>query len=707
METAGTLLETALASSQTLDEQPGPTMLDESTVERVLVAHQISTSASVPKPSHLTANRLRFRGTKTLTGVTSEGNVAAPDAVEHVPFEFDWSLSSGLNGVGSDKNLRGKSSVLRIIMWALRGRCDLQPEVRRWVDHVQFEFSVDSDDYSVDFDVDHDNHDYPHGVLTRERNGVITTVGSFARPEEFEEVMGVTMMSALGLPAIASQAEGQRVQHVWPTYAGALIIRGDTLDNLLGDVSFAGLPSRLLSMFVGTEWAAARAEATTATTIAKTKLQGLDKSAQEHADAMSEAHQGALKAVDEVQKKIDLLSIDGLDAEKLDEALREIPALDAEAARLSKVLRDAQNELADSEANLKAEQARRHQELEDAVAVRFFQNLKPTVCPRCSAPVTADRIDAESTGDACSVCTTHLDMDAHGHDLVLSSTASEDDRHRFEHSAVISATVQGASSAGEAEDDIDDVVDDLIALAQAATDSRARLNAANQQLNTAEERRAQFAQLLDANRDAVSNARKLQDLQVRHARAEGAAEALAPQDGPVGPDRASLEALRFELAILQAAEKVTTEWVRDGQRDRLRDLSDSVVKLAREFGMPHLTSVDLSGGATMKVTKGGSTGPYSGTERGEKLRLKLATAIALIQQGRTTGIGRHPGMLFVDSPGSEEVNDDDFDTMLEALHREASAAGIQVFVGTCHTDQLVSLLGEERCRIGRGNNFVW
>lgn len=651
-----------------------------------------------------------FRGTKTLTGVTAYGEATDPDSIEYVPFEFDWTLASGLNGVGSDRNLRGKSSVLRIIMWALRGRCDLQPEVREWIDHVELEFSVDADQYHVAFDVAHDDHHYAHGSLRRTRQGLATEVGSFSRADEFEELMGATMMQALGLPAIASQAEGQRMQHVWPTYAGALIIRGDTLDNLLGEVSFAGLPSRLLSMFVGTEWAAARAEAVTAATIAKSKLAEIEKSTQNHATAMNDAYQKALESVSEARSSLDGLGLTVVDSTLVQDALDQLPGLDAEASRLARIVRDAQNDLAQADSQLKSEQARRHQELEDAVAVRFFQNLRPTVCPRCSAPVTSERIQAEATGASCSVCTTGLDIDAHGHHLVLSSTVSDLDRQRIERSAITSAPHSHNSyDAGDEEsaDEIDDIVDDLIALANAKGEAQKRADSAVKELKLVEESRGRQAAVLDANRDAVAETQSRQSMLIALARAEGAAAALAPTGGPVGPDRATVDTLRAELTILDAAEKVTTKWVHDAQGQRLEKLSSSVLKLARAFGMPNLTSVELSGGATMKVTKGGAPSPYGKTERGEKLRLKLATAIALIQQGREAGVGRHPGMLFVDSPGAEEINNDDFDSMLEALHREASAADIQVLVGTCHTDQLVELLGEDHCRIGRGNNFVW
>ena len=109
----------------------------------------------------------------------------------------------------------------------------------------------------------------------------------------------------------------------------------------------------------------------------------------------------------------------------------------------------------------------------------------------------------------------------------------------------------------------------------------------------------------------------------------------------------------------------------------------------------------------MQVTTGGKDTWYSKVERGEMLRLKVATAVALIEQAQALGVGRHPGLLFVDSPGSEEMDEDDFDTMLEALNDAATASDIQVIVATRHVDSLVDLLDEDRLRIGRGTNYVW
>lgn len=665
-------------------------VFDEHEVDQIFHEHQVTTAVAVPTPSRLQARFLLFRGIKTLTGVDSFGAKQDSNYTEKVPYEFRWALQPGLNGVGSDGNLRGKSSVLRILMWCLRGRCDLQPDVLSWIDRVEFEFLVDTDVYRVEFDVIHANQHHPNGVLTLSRNGVETNLGRFETNDQFEELMGATMLRALGLPTIASQTEGQRVQHLWPTYAGALVIRGDGLDYLLGDVPYAGLPSRLLSIFVGTEWAAVRAEATTAHSIAKHRLNDLERAAEEHARALSGAYASAQAVLEKARDEADRLTGADVNFEELKRARSEIARLDTEVARLARIQLDAQATFESADADLKVEETRRHQQLEDTVAQRLFQGLRPTVCPRCSVPVPQERIEAESHGEACSVCSTHLDLE-------FASAGGESNEG-------ISAL---ATSDHETDDDSDDVIDDLAALRKVVLSARQRLEESVKELETIRSERDQYSALLDENRDAVAKVDQRHRALLALARAEGAAEALKPKEGLVGPDSAEIDLLKKQVIILGTAEDVTAEWVRDEQSERFRKLNTSIVSLARDFGITGLTQVELSGNASMKIMKGGASGTFGGAERGEKLRLKLATAIALVKLARTDGIGLHPGLLIVDSPGAEEINDDDFDTMLQALRDEAAAADIQVFVGTCHTEQLVSLLGEERCRIGKGENFVW
>lgn len=678
--------------------------------EAVLAKHQVSTSASQPTPAHLRFTRLAFHGTKVLTGVTSAGVAVDTDYREEVPFTFSWDLGTGLYGVGSDENLRGKSSTLRILMWALRGRCDLKNEVRAWVDHVEVGLTIDGVAHQVTFDVDHESSDRPIGQLTRTSGAGETVVGTFASDDTFEDVMGSAMMAALRLPAIAATQEGRRTQHVWPTYAGALLIRGDNLDMLLGEKKFAGLPARLLSMFAGAEWAAARNEATSAVTVAKAELTGLEDATKKHVTALHEAHQRAEDAVTKARDALEQIRSTEYDLDAVTAAVEELADLDAQTATVNHRLLAARSSLSVATAQFNAEQALRVRRAEDAYASFFFQQLQPHVCPRCAGPVTKERQDAERDQHQCSVCTSRLDVAAHDEYVVVSTVVPEADRQHLvedlqfppEH-----GEDGGGSSDDEENEDAEGPTDALDALASARDDAERRVAELERRLGVLDERRAVVRQVLEANRAATGAAAARQQAQLDLARAEGAAAALAPDGTQVGPDQGLAEVLAGDLVVLNSAQKVTTNWVHEDQRQWLSDLGEDITRLAREFGMSNLTQVELGGGATMTVHQGGQTNAYSACERGEKLRLKLATAIALIKQGHASGVGRHPGLLFVDSPGAEEVPIDDLDVMLEALQREATAADIQVFIGTRHTEELVALLGEDRCRLGRGTNFVW
>lgn len=108
------------------------------------------------------------------------------------------------------------------------------------------------------------------------------------------------------------------------------------------------------------------------------------------------------------------------------------------------------------------------------------------------------------------------------------------------------------------------------------------------------------------------------------------------------------------------------------------------------------------------IKKGGAGTSFSKVTAGERLRLRLATAIALLRVGRRLGIGRHPGLLIIDSPGKEEVTKVNLEALLAELRKIAEEMdGLQIIVAGTDADEIVGVLGEERCRIARGENYVW
>ena len=96
---------------------------DEATVEEVLDRRRIKAAPTMSSPRHLTLKKIEFRGEKH--GTVTEG-----------PFDFKWpDLEPGLYAILSDSNLKGKSSILHVARWLLRGdpASGLQKDVKSWI----------------------------------------------------------------------------------------------------------------------------------------------------------------------------------------------------------------------------------------------------------------------------------------------------------------------------------------------------------------------------------------------------------------------------------------------------------------------------------------------------------------------------------------------------------------------------------------------
>lgn len=96
---------------------------DDATVEDVLERRRIKASPTMTRPRRLTLKQIAFSGEKH--GTLTEG-----------AFDFAWSdLKTGLYAILSDGNLKGKSSILHVARWLLRGSPadGFQADVKAWI----------------------------------------------------------------------------------------------------------------------------------------------------------------------------------------------------------------------------------------------------------------------------------------------------------------------------------------------------------------------------------------------------------------------------------------------------------------------------------------------------------------------------------------------------------------------------------------------
>ena len=105
---------------------------------------------------------------------------------------------------------------------------------------------------------------------------------------------------------------------------------------------------------------------------------------------------------------------------------------------------------------------------------------------------------------------------------------------------------------------------------------------------------------------------------------------------------------------------------------------------------------------------GSTSTSYGAVSEGEKLRLKVATAIAIMSVGQRRGIGRHPGLLLIDSPAAQEVSAADLDALMAGLASiTTKVSGLQVIMATKHLAEAAVHVDSAHTRNARLDGTMW
>lgn len=644
-----------MSFSQAVAERTGT---DANAVDTVLADYGIELQPTGAAPVPLEVKRVRFAGVKSRDGRDDE------------PFAFDRELSAGLWAITSAvANLAGKSSVLFVIRWALTGRSHLTADVQSWVHEVEVSGVVGGDLFTVRFTT-HDG----------ELNGELATANAPPVPFDsgsFEEVMDGFLLDRLRLEAMpfwqsragGEPGEGDRRRFGWNSFFPALHLRADNNDLLLGDQSQGGQPGALMQVFLGLPWAQTAATAR----VARNGLR------------MERSARGRRRADDERARERALQpSRDELEAARraLDELLTtRAPITAAEAdtrlatfSRAVTMQREASATLGRARTAIELTQldcdeaVKRLDALEQTRVVRpLLGRLAPTVCPRCRVGIGLDRVEREEHEHACSVCAEPLDAEPQDEDELEAA--------RY---AVSQAEEQNIAARAE-----------LAAAEGRATAADAERDAAERGVRELEERRPAGNQV--------------RELETQIARLEGRLE----QSDTVAADEYD-GAVEADYAIVAAALAEAEDRRSSAATDLLARLGEEIARLGRAFGIANLEAARPTLAAQLRVRIGGVDASFSSRTGGERLRLRLATVIALFRVGRELGVGRHPSLVLIDSPGGEEMVEGDLGTILAELKNVCEQfPDVQLLCASARADEVRRVLPDDQVIHGPDYAEVW
>ncbi|WP_299620443.1 hypothetical protein [Pelagibius sp.] len=621
-------------------------------VNEILAQYSIEPAGTAPSARPLRVVRIAFSGQKEINS-------------EFEPFSFEWEVDrNGVWGILAAENLVGKSSILQIVLWALRGRYkSLTATVRNWIEHVDVTFRVDGRFLRVEFDVEDGE---PLGVVRYGSSPDTATDRVFDGTEEFQDVMQEIMLSALGLePIPASQVAAGRIvpyDDGWAAYTGAFLTDAES-DAIIGENVGGDLIQRLLQVYIGIPWVRTYFQAKRHTRLLeqdsaarRRKLQGLGGRSLDDLEA----------ELMEINAKLQEEGANNLASQQLNSARTERDDLTTRVQALSNSLTDAKDTAATCrQSRIVAEQVV-NALAEESAASHFFGLLKPHSCPRCSAKIEAVRFKKEQEDNECSVCAEKL--------VKVDPKELEAERAQAE---------ERLKDAKKTDRDAERFVKRLETKLQ---ESRNRLNDVGLTLNQlAAAGTAADAGILQSERDHL--------------------------EGMIQAATAILEAENDsanDLLVVRAARDEAEHRVKQASIEIMAEVSSEVTRLCKGLGIRDVESVTLKRNAHVDVVKGGSLSKWKDLSPGEKLRLRIATVIALSRGAQSLGMGRHPGLLLIDSPGREEIQPEHLHEIISELVKlTADYPDYQMFISMTGVPSDLDGVPSSRIRYAEKGSSLW
>jgi len=624
---------------------------DEETVKAVLEKNAITARQTKAVPQRLTVTSIAFSGVR--------GGTESPEA-----FTFKWSnLGPGLWAVLSDANLRGKTTILNVIRWALTGKRSARDDIDPWFRTLELVFLLDGRSFKVDLT----DAVRGSGRLLRRNDGKELTLAEFWDDQSFEGAMSDFFMTELGLQPIVNHTErdGKSIEtpHGWNWLFSSMLIEPAPVATF-GSQAIAGMPTRMMQMFIGLPWAN--------TTNDIKAAQGRLATKASQADTLSAGIKARTerRIVELTKQKEEITSkpiVDTSDLRKrLGKASDRFSAADARLRALLQNVKSVEND--EKASKLAHDEARRSLlALKESVAAGYvFRTLKPVCCPSCDEAFTHEREQQHQQDHVCVVCGTP-------------ETEAEDSSDALERAE---AAVKEAAAE--------------------VSRQQKRTSTSNDQVNKAETDRSDAErecealekQLSDVPRDVDPRvALMLIDAQLKEL------ESLAT---------AATDDSTEEKSILEAAEHVTKSIYQAEQARILQRVSDLTADYARKFGVESIDSVQIQGGGQMRLVKRGVQTSFRHQTDGEKARLKVAATLAMLKVSEDEGVGRHTGLLLIDSPKSNEMVDRDYAMLIEGLTglTEELQSVQAIFTGIAQS-VVLDLVPERQRLHAKGDNYLW
>lgn len=656
-------------------------------IELILdIESELKKDITMPSSAHLELCELRLIGNKTKN---SEGE-----------FKYERKFYPGINTLISD-NLKGKSSILKCIKFALTGRDKLKKDVSSWIEHILLEFKIGDVTYTSYIDNSENRIKaklYRTNIAQFDGGKIrdVDCIFDVSSSKDLESNCEIFFYKQLGITSLKwtqkdSQKEVNKLNEAstsWSTFfktiyleskdSGTLVFgaQGDLLFQILLGLGFTSSMNRLK--------------------IRKEKLQfELSKIVDVDGSANTNNEKLILKLQEEIGLAKKEIGINrGFSADRnVGEMMKEKSSLVQqiqyiENDRLLSIKRYSESEKKISKLMTK----KRHVDedirklkiqndkiqkdilrIEEHIDIgSFFSNLEIKSCPSCNNHLEFIKSSVKDS-HSCGLC----------HHEIVDSERQEDvsrlelRKHSLEQEflkineqlrVLDSADIRISTSLEEAENSVehvdstnfDDEVTSLMSLVSVLD-------------GNIEKERVTIDKSIKSFREAEDN---LAVLNYRLNEAEILAVDLA--------ENFKSSKQTHTISLLESTITYLEEYRAVANTSILKEFKVIILTVLHSLGLESFTDIEIDSKLRIKYLQGGDKLSYSDITEGEQLRVKVALYLALVKLNSEHGVGNHPRFLIIDSPGKEEADDKYFDGLIEAFNtveREFSDK-IQILIGS-------------------------
>ncbi len=593
----------------------------------------------------LRIRRLHFTGEKRL----HNGTVNSID--------YDQSFAPGVNVILIEDNDVGKSSIMKTIKFALTGdSSDYDADVRKWITAIWLVFTLDQRVYTILLEI---TDDELQAVLVpgeelrpiAEVAGDVSFIFSVTGTDQVKTSLKDFFFQNLGLTALSwNQKEsvgGDLAERStsWLTYFQALLFADGGHEYLICDAQHAtgNQDGLIVSTFLnlslaeplnrlGIELSRTKRTAQQERSLSEQEQRAVNDRIAQLEQTIQTARE-AIKAIAQVQRVRRTSFGNSAPVRQLTALQQELAAKSAERLRL-----DQERDSLTGQIKRVRSVARRYRE--QAALALHFTGLTVSLCPNCDTPVSADAVTREQSTHDCRLCGTPAN--AAGVDEIAALEA-EADRAEQE----VQYLERGRTNIGVKSAELRLKIETLeaqIPVLEQAVDS-----GIDQAFPTEEENADRERQLIEIGR------------------CQGEISVLQAQLSARQPD---IEAMDSHARILEKVRDAIKDEAARRNAIRMKRLGALTQELARQIGAESISDLACTPLGKVQMRKHGELVHFTAIRNeGERLRIKLAFFTAMMRLGREPGLGRHPGFLLIDQPGSGEMVPDDF-RELAAIFRQ-------------------------------------